>query len=125
MAEEVRQNEVVTYPDLKTFFGNALTNSKPICENCGLVLAFPSHKNVAHIVPKARFRSVKTVSTNKMILCTNFDRNDTAVGCHETYDKGWKSASKMKVWELAKSRYRTFRDMITEKSLTLIEYFES
>lgn len=125
MAEKIHQNEIVVHPDLKTFFETALAESRPVCENCGLALVFLSHKNVAHIIPKARFKSVKTVSTNKMILCTNFDRYDRISGCHETYDKGWKSASKMKIWETVKSRYQTFKDLITEKSLTLIEYFES
>lgn len=94
------------------------------CENCGYDLSRTrSGKNVAHILPKAKFKSVATHDKNVMYLCSTFDRQDGQTGCHEFYDSSWTKARQMEVWHIAKSRLGEFRDQVKEAS-KILWYFD-
>lgn len=93
------------------------------CENCGTSILHPGTKNVAHILPKSKFKSIATDDNNIMYLCTRLDRFDNNLGCHETFDKSWSSAKSMDIWNTAVQRVKRIRDKITETSKILF-YFE-
>lgn len=93
------------------------------CENCGLDLSRSrSGKNVAHILPKSKFRSVATNDNNIMYLCTTFDRSDGQTGCHEMFDGSWERAKTMPVWELAKERVERIKEQVKEKHKILFNF---
>lgn len=94
------------------------------CENCGLDLRRKrSGKNVAHILPKSKFKSVAKHDKNVMYLCTTFDRSDGKTGCHESYDSSWTKARQMDVFRIAKERLGEFRDQVKEAS-KILWYFD-
>jgi hypothetical protein len=94
------------------------------CENFGFDLSRTrSGKNVAHILPKAKFKSVATHDKNVLYLCSTFDRSDGKTGCHERYDSSWTNAREMAVFQLAIKRLGEFRDQVKETSKILF-YFD-
>ena len=83
------------------------------CENCKTKIRLGKN-NIAHIIPKAIFKSVATNPNNFMYLCH---------GCHDLYDSSFDKASRMVVFPLAKKRYLKFKKEIQESN-DIIEYFE-
>lgn len=100
--------------DLPVYFQYHVPKAKK-CENCGRQILEPGVKNIAHILPKSKFKSINSNLDNAMYLCTVFDGG----GCHEEYDSSWSAAKSMVVWELAVSRFQKFERFIKEKSLIL------
>jgi len=115
-----RKEERKGLPDFYKHHISISKNRK--CENCGLKIKNPGTKNIAHIIPKSRFKSVNDNLDNYLFLCSNFDRFDGKMGCHERYDKSWSSAMSMPVWKLAVERFNKFKHLIVEKS-RILEYF--
>lgn len=76
------------------------------CMECGerIPLAY-AHASIAHILPKSLFPSVSTHPLNGMEL-------GAGCGCHSRWDKSWESAQKMKVYPLAKERFKQFEHLI-------------
>lgn len=93
------------------------------CENCGLDLSrTKSGKNVAHILPKSKFKSVAKNDRNIMYLCTTFDRNDGQTGCHEQFDSSWERARTMPIWERAVERVKEIQEQVKEKHKILFNF---
>lgn len=100
--------------ELIEFFKDKLANHPNSCENCGK--KFPrtlSIMNIAHILPKNRFKSVMTHPDNCMHLCNK---------CHHDFDSSWGKAMTMKVWDLAVKRFKKFEHLIKEKSFVLLNF---
>ena len=105
------------------FFEEQVENVE-YCENCGFDLRRKrAGKNIAHILPKRIFKSVAAEPRNILYLCSTFDREDGATGCHEQFDSSWDKAQKMPVWKLALQRFGEFRDQVKETSKILF-YFD-
>lgn len=84
------------------------------CENCGVEIRKPTATNIAHIVPKSKFKSVMCLIMNAMYLCLK---------CHNEYDNSWSRAKDMDIWEIAKKRLNGFKVLIKEKS-SILKHFE-
>jgi hypothetical protein len=110
---KVFKKREVSYSD---FFDKAIKEMQqnPFCENCGgrININYLPHHNVAHILPKQRFKSVATHDSNKMFLCAG---KDGLKSCHEQFDSGYSTMMEMPVFEIAKKRFEIFKDEITEK----------
>lgn len=94
-----------------------------VCENCGMEIKYPGPKNVAHILPKSKFKSVMTEDSNVMYLCSGLDRQD-GEGCHDIYDGGWNRAMLMDVWKIAVKRFKEFEHKVKEKSIILLNFYK-
>lgn len=83
-----------------------------ICENCSGLIPFSTRNlqisSIAHILPKAKFKSVKAHIFNKLHLCSQFSDNN----CHGKYDHSWDKAQKMPVISLALERFDHFKHLI-------------
>lgn len=70
---------------------------------------------IAHILPKSKFPEIATNLHNYMTLC---------LSCHSMYDSSWSNAEKMKVFSIAKTRFKLFRNLITSPLTKIEKYFE-
>lgn len=77
-----------------------------VCEECGRKLYETLPINIAHILPKAIFKSVATNDNNFIYLCWEH---------HSQFDSSWANAQKMKCWNKALEKYNLFKDDIIEK----------
>lgn len=107
-----RKKERAGYPK---FFRTAIFELKenPVCQNCNQPInaSFEPHHNIAHILPKSRYKSVATHPDNKLFLCASKDNRN---GCHEKFDSGVTNMMEMKVFSLAVEKFQKFKDKVTE-----------
>lgn len=99
------------------FFDNKITllKIKNVCDNCGCKINanFMPHANIAHILPKSRYKSVATHPDNFLFLCSG--KTDAEIGnCHYKFDNQIKNQEAMPVWDLAKQRFQKFKHLVTE-----------
>lgn len=86
---------------------NILNSKTHKCCNCDFPLYNPTTVNVAHILPKAIFKSVRSNINNVLYLCLN---------CHGSYDHSWKKAKDMKCFIEAKHKFNLFlKQNLTEE----------
>jgi hypothetical protein len=89
-------------------------NEKKVCENCGNKLT--GHvSEIAHSLSKGRHPSVALENLNILYLCspfTSYNSND----CHSKYDRDLVTRASMPVFEIAKERYKLFKDKVKENS---------
>lgn len=100
-------------PAQEQWFEDRMRDNAPICMNCGmeaLWLLQPEYKKIwracqAHILPKreSQFPSISTHPLNHLVLFPVWGGH--LCGDHDTYDSSWDNASKMKIWEIVKSRF--------------------
>lgn len=83
------------------------------CENCKNPVKASRTSN-AHILPKSIFKSVATNIHNHMYLCFI---------CHNKFDKSWEDAQSMSVFSLAIKRFNKFKDEITERDRSELDFF--
>lgn len=97
--------------ELEAFFQkhiSIISDNKLCCQECGIPIHNPTKWNVAHILPKAIFFSVRTSDDNILYLCrTN--------GCHSRFDSNWSTAQKMKVWPIALGKVGRFIHLVKER----------
>jgi hypothetical protein len=88
---------------------------KGVCCNCGGKTEKQNDKYfrwcIAHILPKAIFKSVATNEFNWMELC---------ISCHTVYDRHWLSAAGMKCFQTAKQKFQLFKYAIAKEELRRI-----
>jgi hypothetical protein len=102
--------------DLDIFFEHhikILTSNKICCENCNNPIYEPTSANIAHILPKSIFKSIRSNNNNCMYLCLT---------CHGNYDSSWDKAIKMKCFHIAKERFNKFKEYIIE-TRDYLKYF--
>jgi len=101
--------------ELPSFFEVAIEtmHKHPYCDNCNrrLNLGYNPHWNVAHILPKQRYKSVMTNPSNWISLCTSKEDGD----CHYKFDNNINDISKMPCFKLAKEKFECFKDKVLEK----------
>lgn len=111
-SRDKRKEERARLPE---FFENAIKTAdrSPYCDNCGRVLNlnYNPHWNIAHILPKQRYKSVMTHPFNWISLCTTKEDGD----CHYKFDNNINDIPKMPCFEKAKRRFKTFRSEVLEK----------
>lgn len=110
--KQKRQKERENYPK---FFRMSIEELKkdPRCQNCGekINASFQPHHNIAHILPKQRYKSVATHPDNKVFLCASKDYRNA---CHEKFDSGASAMVEMPVFLLAVEKFQRFKDKVTE-----------
>ena len=87
----------------------------PKCENCGsnINYNFMPHSNIAHILPKQKYKSVATNENNIMFLCAGKSDSESN-NCHHKFDSDISGRVKMPIWESVVKRFQLFKDEITE-----------
>ena len=92
------------------------------CQNCGgRINPYLMHNNIAHILPKERYKSVQENDLNVIYLCSGKDGNDQ--DCHFNFDnKGSVFRQTMNVYSLAVERVKSLQDQVTEGGKLLNEY---
>jgi hypothetical protein len=108
--------------DLEAFFADGikeLTDS-PICENCSckINVGYNPRWNIAHILPKSIYKSVKANKDNLLFLCTQKDNGNF---CHETFDSTADKRTAMPVFKRAKEKFELFKNRVSERGH---HYFE-
>lgn len=97
------------------FFDEAISlmMHSPFCDNCGMTInvVYQPHHNIAHILPKQRYKSVATNSHNIVFLCAS---KDGGPACHERFDNGYTSMMEMPVFALALKKFEFFKKDVTE-----------
>lgn len=84
------------------------------CMECNATLKnVVSAWNIAHILPKSNFKSVRSVKENCIYLCRN---------CHGQFDSSFTNAKKMKVWNHAKKIALSLLHLVKEKHKILEQY---
>ena len=85
----------------------------PYCDNCSrrLNLNYNPHWNIAHILPKQRYKSVMTHPNNWLKLCTSKEGGD----CHYKFDNNINDIPKMQCFKLAKKLFQKFKGEVLEK----------
>lgn len=122
-AAQIAEKKIVeSDSELEKWFEYVATiiRKNPYCWNCGQYIPdmvtkdghlVPTNKFYraasAHIFPKAHFNSVKLHPLNFLIL-------GAGCGCHDEFDSSIEKASKMKVWNIAIVRFKSFESQITE-----------
>lgn len=121
LTEQAREFGNPAEGDQEQWFKDRMAENVPVCMNCGMEAAWllqPEYERIwracqAHILPKrkAQFPSVATHPLNHLILFPVWGGH--LCGCHDEYDSGWYNATTMKVWELAKSKFKQFESAIS------------
>lgn len=106
--------------DQEQWFQDRMKDNLPVCMNCGMEapwLLQPEYEKIwracqAHILPKRKtqFPSVSTHPMNHMVLFPVWGGH--LCGCHNEFDSSWYNATTMKVWEIAKHRFKEFESAI-------------
>jgi hypothetical protein len=112
-SKEKRKEERKDFPK---FFMDAIDKLKlnPVCQNCGgkINANYEPSWNIAHILLKAKFKSVSTHPDNYVFLCSSKDPNTNY--CHEAFDSDITNRPNMPVYTIAKEKYLKFRDEVLE-----------
>lgn len=111
--KEKRKQERSGLPE---FFAAAIEELKmnPVCQNCGgqINVHYEPVRNIAHILPKQRYKSVMAHPANKLFLCAG---KDFQKACHERFDSGISSMAEMPCFALAIEKFKKFQDKVTER----------
>jgi hypothetical protein len=106
------------------FFSSLIPSleAQGVCENCGcrLNVNYNPFWNMAHILPKSKYKSVAEERLNILFLCSQKDWNTNR--CHERFDSGPSTRKEMPVYELSRQRYEQFKDKVTEVGIETLDY---
>lgn len=110
-----RKAERVGLPE---FFDKGIEAVKrsPVCVNCGCKIQahYNPHWNVAHILPKQKYKSVMTHPENFIILCSSKDQ-DNGIDCHTRFDNNIMDIPSMPCFPLAKKKFEKFKGDCLER----------
>lgn len=88
-----------------------IKSNKLKCEECGEKL-IGDVSEVAHILPKQRFKSISVNDRNVIYLCCKGSSNN----CHSKFDDSLVDVVKnMNIYRIVKSRFLELKEEITEK----------
>lgn len=93
---------------------------KPFCENCGCRINYNLHpvNNIAHILPKRKYKSVMKNPNNVLFLCDTKDHpTSKPKSCHFQYDSSISQRPFMPVFNIAKNKFDEMRDDILESGI--------
>lgn len=93
------------------------------CQNCGLVIRRPTAFNIAHILPKRKYKSVSTSPFGILHLCTTTDRTDGEQGCHQKFDSHSAARQSMLAFKIAKAKLLLIKEQIEERGSEYFEFF--
>jgi 5-methylcytosine-specific restriction endonuclease McrA len=114
-SREKRKSERAGLPE---FFQNAIEElkKKPKCVNCGrrINVNYRPEMNIAHILPKSKYKSVNDHPFNKIFLCAYKDNPDGS-SCHIDFDTRILDIPKMPCFTEAKKNFEKFKDEVAER----------
>mgnify|MGYP001558445277 CR=1 FL=1 len=120
---EKRKRERAGLPE---FFALAIEELRlqPICQNCRgrININYEPVRNIAHILPKQRYKSVMTHPDNKLFLCAGKDGQSS---CHERFDSGVSAMTEMPCFALAAENFKKFQDKVTERGKLFLIFAEN
>jgi hypothetical protein len=104
--------------DLPEFFNNAIKelHKNPICCNCGIKINvnYMPHWNIAHILPKQKYKSVMSNPHNWIPLCSSKDSNGIS-DCHSKFDSNINDIPSMNCFSVAKNKFQIFKSDVIER----------
>jgi hypothetical protein len=116
--EKIKYNPIPEYIEIQTlsdWYYYQVLHCDWICENCrNPIIAVSEGEKIscqAHILPKEYFPSVALHPLNHLLLAGFL----SDCGCHYKYDFSWEKAVKMPVFELAISRFLSFKKHLSVK----------
>lgn len=113
--KEKRKAERVGLPK---FFDDAIEELKrnPVCVNCGCKINanYNPHWNIAHILPKSKYKSVMTHPENFIILCSSKDQ-ENGIDCHTRFDNNIMDIPSMPCFPMAKEKFEKFKPDCLER----------
>ena len=99
---------------MKNFFEKhikIIATTKAVCSECGASL-LGDYGEVAHILPKSKFKSIAEEDDNIIYLCGQFSQNQ----CHTKYDYSpLEKIKQMKIYPTVIERFKKLEPKITEK----------
>lgn len=102
---------------LPLFFKNAIEDVRhnPICVNCRcrIEVNHNLHWNVAHILPKSKYKSIMSHPDNYIILCSSKDSEGQ--DCHSKFDNSIENMPKMHCYQEAKTKFLKFKNKCLER----------
>lgn len=102
------------FQTLNEWFLYHVSRADWVCENCKQPIITGGWQSKiscqAHILPKRDFPSVKLNRHNHLLLGGIF----SDCSCHNRFDNSWEKARKMPVFELAISRFLSFKKYLSE-----------
>jgi hypothetical protein len=105
---------------LPKFFEEQIAGLEQIrsCQNCGCFINvnYEPIRNIAHILPKSKYKSVMTHPLNALFLCSDKDQGPEG-DCHYKFDNNIKDIPKMKCFSVAKNRFELFKDEVVERGI--------
>jgi transcription elongation factor Elf1 len=103
---------------LPKFFEDAITELRknPICSNCGKSINsnYMPHWNIAHILPKQKYKSVMDHPLNWIPLCSSKDTNGIG-DCHSYFDSNINDIPNMNCFGIAKDKFEKFKTDVMER----------
>lgn len=113
--KEKRKAERVGLPK---FFedGIELLKRSPWCMECGIKINvnYEPITNIAHILPKATYKSVMAHPLNKIFLCSHKDNPDGR-SCHYNFDNNILEIPNMRCYNEVKARFELFKHEVVER----------
>lgn len=98
------------------FFDKAVQEliKSPCCQNCGCIInhLYMPHANIAHILPKSKFKSVSKNAYNYVFLCSF---KDNGSNCHSQFDDRILERPSMPVFQLALQKFVKFQHECLEQ----------
>lgn len=111
-SNETKRKEMKPVLNLVSWYRARMSECLGICAECGerIPIAF-RHHSIAHVLPKSPNSGFPSVATHE----ENFIELGAGCGCHHKYDSNWLSASKMKIFPLAKEKFKLMEPFIAEE----------
>lgn len=114
-SREKRKSERSGLPE---FFQDAIEElkKKPKCVNCGRSIntSYRPEMNIAHILPKSKYKSVNDHPLNRIFLCVYKDNPDGS-SCHTDFDTKILDIPKMPCYIEAKKKFEIFKGEVVER----------
>lgn len=114
---KVKEKRKASREGLPEFFATAIEELRlsPFCQNCGgrINISYEPVRNIAHILPKQRYKSVMTEPLNRLFLCAGKD--GAGASCHERFDSAPSEMVEMPCFPLAVEKFKKFQEKVVER----------
>lgn len=112
---------------LPDFFIKAVANLRenPFCDNCNAPININLHpvNNIAHILPKEKYKSVMDNDENYVLLCSSKDLQGNS--CHEKFDHEPRQRISMSVWPQVVKKFLLFKQEVKERGSIYLDLINS
>jgi len=117
-SDKNKQKRKETRSELPDFFNSAIEElqKNSTCCNCGRKInsSYMPHWNIAHILPKQKYKSVMSHPLNWIPLCSSKD-SDGVSDCHNYFDSNILEIPNMQCFKYAKEKFDKFKGEVIER----------